>query len=154
MNIVDVHQYLAATFFPGIAITDPEIASIQKAYPMTPDLDAALTDIPCVIMPGFELQAVMFHSAFIEERYAVRAQVFVKRAEVQQSIGAQMAASFLTAIGLALSSHQRLGQTASLVRGLRGERDTLVSLTWAGVSYIGLDLWIDITLKTSKEHAA
>lgn len=153
MNILDLHQYLAATFLPGIAITDPVSESIARAYTTLPKEGEALTDLPCVMMPTFELQAVDFKSAFIEERYAIRLQVFVKPVEAEQGIAAQMAAAFVTAIGLKLSDTQRLGGNVSVIRGLRGERETLTGLVWAGVPYVGADLWLDVTLKQSKAHS-
>lgn len=154
MNILDVHQYLAATLLPTLAITDPVTSSIQKVYPMTPDVDRALTDIPCVIMPGFELQAIHFNSAYLEQLYAIHLQFLVRRAEVEQGIGAQMAAAYIDALASALSGAQRLGGTVSVIRGLRGERETVASLSWAGVAFVGLDLWLDVTLKQTKEHSA
>ena len=154
MNILDVQQYLADTFLPGIAITDPVAATIVRAYKTLPDAGRALTDLPCAMMPGHELQETNFKPAWIEQKFASHLQVFVKQSEVEQGLAAQMAAAFQNAIALKLSDTQRLGATASLVRGFRGGPETLARLEWAGDSFTGLDLFIDITLITSKEHSA
>lgn len=154
MNIFAVHDYLATTFLPGIAITEPEAASIVRAYSTVPDLRRALGDLPCAMLPTHELQGVRFQSAFIEKDYAVNVQLFVKSAEVEQGLSAQMAAAFEDAIILACSGALRLGGTASVIRGVRGERETVTRLDWAGQSYVGLDMWIDVTLKETKAHSA
>ena len=154
MNIYAVHEYLATTFLPGIAITAPVASAIVEAYPTVPDLRTPITDLPCVMMPTHELQAVDFRSSFIEKRYAINLQVFVHEVEVEQGLGARMASAFEDAIILACSNAMRLGGNASVIRGVRGERDTLARLTWADKAFVGLDMWIDVTLKETKAHSA
>lgn len=154
MNILDVHQYLAETVLTTVAITDPIAKTIAKAYPMLPPARVALADLPCAMMPSHELQETNFRPAWIEQKFAINLQVFVKKAEVEQDIGAQMAAAFLNAIAQKLSDGLRLGGTSSLVRGLRGSQNTIGLLPWAGVNYVGLDLFVDVTLITGKVHAA
>lgn len=154
MNIFDVHDYLAETFLPGIAITEPVAASIVRAYATVPDMGRAISDLPCVMLPTHELQGVDFKSAFLEKRYAVNVQVFIKRVDVEQSLSARMASAFEDAIILKCSDTLRLGGNASVIRGVRGERETLVRLEWAGEAFVGLDMWIDVTLKQTKTHSA
>ncbi|MGE0227760.1 MAG: hypothetical protein AB7I38_10975 [Dehalococcoidia bacterium] len=154
MNIFDVHDYLAETFLPGIEITDPVAAEIERAYPTVPDLNRALTDLPCAMLPTHELQSVQFRSAFIEKQYAVNLQLFVKRVDVEQGLSARIASAFEDAIILACSGAMRLGGNASVIRGVRGERETLVRLEWAGEAFVGLDMWIDVTLKETRAHSA
>ena len=149
-----MHDYLAETFLPAIAISDPVVESIARAYPTVPDLNRSLTDMPCAMLPTHELQAVEFKSAFLVQRYGIKLDVFVGPVTVEQGLLARKAAAYEQAIILACSGAQRLGGNASVIRGVRGERETMTRFEWAGQAYVGLDLWIDVTLQTTREHSA
>ena len=153
MNILDVHQYLAATFLPSISITDPLAATIVRAYATVPDANRGLTDLPCAMAVEHQLERTAFKPVWIQQDFAIRIDLFVKKSEVEQGQAAEIAAAFSNAIAFALSGDQRLGDTVSVIRGLRSDPMPL-RLTWAGANYTGATLYLDVTLNTSKEHSA
>lgn len=153
MNILDVHQYLAETFLPGITITDPVALSIARAYKMVPDVQHTLAELPCVMVTGHTLERSAFKPAWIQQEFAVQMDLFVRKSSVEQGMAAEISAAFQHAIAIKLSDTQKLGGTVSVIRGLRSELMP-ARLEWAGVSYTGATLLLDVTLTTSKEHAA
>ena len=153
MNIRSVHADLV-TRLATLAITEPVPATIKKVFKYVPSLSKTITDYPCVFLT-YELQQVWFRSAFLEQEYAIHIQLFAGRAEPEQDVTADIASAFLDALVTKLSASQRLGNTVSVIRGLRGSTpDTLTGLQWAGVGFVGLDLFLDVTLKTTAVHAA
>ena len=156
MNILDVQEYLADTLLPAVAITDPMVESIKRAYATVPDARMALAvaDLPCAMMPTHELQTAGFKSGFLGPMYAIKLQVFIAPATMEQGHSARMAHAFEAAIIAKCSGAMRLGGNVSLIRDVRGERETVAVLEWAGIPYVGLDMWIDVTLKEAKAHSA
>ena len=153
MNIREVHADLV-TRLATLAITEPVASSIKRVYKYVPALSKAITDYPCIFLT-YELTQVLFRPAFLEQEYTVHIQLFAGRAEAGQDVSADIASAFLDALVQKLSQSQRLGGTVSVIRGLRGASpDTLAGLSWAGAGFVGLDLFLDITLKTAMEHAA
>ena len=153
MDIRSVHADLV-TRLATLEITEPYAAEIKRVYKYVPSLSRAIGDYPCFFLT-YELTQVKFLSAFLEQDYTIHLQLFVGKVEPEQDVAADVASAFLDALITKLSQSQRLGNTVSVIRGLRGAApDTLTGLTWAGVSFVGLDLFLDVTLKTTAEHAA
>lgn len=159
MNIRDVHNYLTGTVLASLAITAPYALTVQKAWKFIPPANQGLAALP-VTISTYQLEQVYFKPAFLEQQYAIRIQLFAAPAAMQTDEGADIASAFLDALVTALSAHQSLGTNVSVIRGLRGGPggaggpETLTVLSWAGVSYVGLDLYLDVTLKTAAVHAA
>ena len=152
MDIRSVHADLV-TRLETLAITAPYAAEIKRVYKYVPSLSRAIGDYPCIFLT-YELTQVKFLPAFLEQEYTIHIQLFAGRAEPEQDVTADIARAFLDALVTKLSASQRLGNTVSVIRGLRGATpDTLTGLTWAGVGFVGLDLFLDVTLKTTAEHA-
>ena len=152
MNIRSVHADLV-TRLATLAITAPYAAQVKRVYKYTPPMGRAITDYPCVILT-YQLTGVKFLSAFLEQEYTIHVQLFAAKAAPEQDVAADVASAFLDALVTKLSLSQRLGNTVSVIRGLRGDPETMVRMEWAGVDFIGLDLFLDVTLKTTAEHAA
>ena len=153
MNIRDVHADLV-TRLATLAITAPVASQIQRVYKYVPALSTAITDYPCIFLT-YELTAARFPPSFLEQDYTVHIQLFAGRVEIEQDIASDIASAFLEALVTKVSQSQRLGNTVSVIRGLRGATpDTLAGLQWAGVGFVGLDLFLDVTLKTAASHAA
>lgn len=161
MGILAVHEYLAGTLLPSVEILediqgfDDEVQrSIVQAFAFFPDMSKTLTQWPTVIQ-NHELQGVFFRSGFLEQHYAVHLQVFVHPVAAKQGLNAGVASALLQALILAVSGDLTLGGNVSVVRGIRGATpDTIVALTWAGVSFVGIELFVDVILKTTAEHRA
>jgi hypothetical protein len=153
MDIRSVHADLV-TRLATLAITAPATASIKRVYKYVPKLSKAITDYPCIFLT-YGLEQVLFMPSFTEQQYTIHIQMFIGKVEAEQDISADVASAFLDALVTKLSQSQRLGGTVSVIRGLRGSSpDTLTGLEWADVDFVGLDLFLDVTLKTAMEHAA
>jgi hypothetical protein len=153
MNIRSVHADLV-TRLATLEITAPVPATIKKVFKYVPALSKSITDYPCIFLT-YELTQVWFRPSFLEQEYTVHIQLFAGRIETEQDVAADIASAFLDALVTKLSTSQRLGNTVSVIRGLRGAApDTLTGLQWAGVGFVGLDLFLDVTLKTTAVHAA
>lgn len=153
MDIRSVHADLV-TRLETLAITQPYATDIKKVYKYVPSLSKALADYPAIFLT-YELTQVWFRPAFLEQEYSIHLQLFAGRIETEQDVASDVASAFLDALVTKLSTSQRLGNTVSVIRGLRGATpDTLTGLQWAGVGFVGLDLFLDVTLKTAAVHAA
>lgn len=159
MNIRDTHSYLV-TLLQGLSITAPVSLTVKKAWKFTPPARVALGDLPCAIS-GYQLTAVRFLPAFLEQDYTVHIQLFIAPATAEQDQSEDIASAFLDALITSLSGHQRLNGNVSVIRALRGAgvnnsggAETLTLLEWASIGYVGLDLFLDLTLKQTAGHVA
>lgn len=153
MDIRSVHADLV-TRLATLTITAPVTKEIKRVYKYVPSLSKAVADFPCIFMT-YELTRVKFLPAFLEQDYTIHIQLFAGKVTPAQDIAADIASAFLEALVLKLSTSQRLGGTVSVIRELRGASpDTITRLEWAGVAFVGLDLFLDVTLKTAASHAA
>lgn len=154
VNIRSVHAYMANTLLKNLAITLPRAATIKRVYPYIPSPRTPLTDLPCAMLT-FEQKPVVFHSALMHRDYGINVRVVTGKVEPDGIIAAEMAASFLDAIITACSGAITLGGTVSLIQQLRGQSpETLVLWEWAGIGYVGLDLFLDVRLSESIQHSA
>ncbi len=153
MDIRSVHADLV-TRLATLTITAPVASSVKRVYKYVPALSKAVTDYPCIFLT-YELTKVRFLPAFLEQDYTIHIQFFAGKVVPEQDVAADIASAFLDALVLKLSNSQRLGGTVSVIRELRGASpDTITRLDWAGVAFVGLDLFLDVTLKTAASHAA
>ena len=151
MDIRSVHADLV-TRLATLEITAPYAAEIKRVYKYTPAVGRAITDYPCIMLT-YQLTEAKFPPSFLEQLYTIHIQLFAAKAEPELDVAADVAAAFLDALVNKISDSQRLGNTVNVIRGVHGAPETLVNLTWAGVNFVGLDLYLDVTLKTAKEHA-
>lgn len=150
-TIRDVHTYLQ-TMLEGISITDPVATGIVRTYKFIPKSRAALGDLPCALLT-YEQQRIEFRPALLMKPYAIRIQVFVARATAEADQSADIASALLDEIIQALSASQTLGGTVSVIRSFRGAApETLTALEWAGNVYVGLDLYLEVTITAAGNH--
>lgn len=152
-TIRDVHGYLQ-TLLAGITITDPVSVGIRRVFKFVPKSRQALADLPCVILT-YEQEPVQFKPAFLHKPYRIRIQLFVEKATAEADRSADIASAFLDKIILALSGSQTLNGTVSVIREFRGAApETLTLLEYAGVGYVGLELYLAVTITEAGVHAA
>jgi hypothetical protein len=152
MAIRDVHTAIG-TLLDAITITSPVTSGIERVYKFTPPASQMLMDIPCVLLT-YEQEPVLFKPGLMMKPYSIHIQVMVMEATMEADVGADMASEFLEKIILALSGDQTLGGTVSVIRAFRGgSPETVTVLEWGNKPFVGLDLYLDVTLTTATVHA-
>lgn len=152
-SIRDVHTALG-TLLDAITITSPVSTGINRVYKFTPPSRVALADLPCVLLT-YEQQPIQFKPALLMKPYSIHIQVFVRDAMVEADVGADIASEILEKIIQSLSGDQTLGGTVSVIRAFRGAApESMGVLEWAGKPYVGLDLYLEVTLTEAGNHAA
>ena len=127
----------------GLSITAPVSSSILRAYKYMPPMASALPDTPC-FLNNWTLQNQELDVGLRILFYTVRMQLVVLDADQDQA--ADIASSYMNALITAQNADVQLGGSCNLTV-LRGGNPTLAVLNWAGIDYIGLDLFMDVEIK-------
>jgi hypothetical protein len=127
----------------GLSITSPVSASIKRAYKYMPPMSSALPDCPCFIN-SWTLAEQELDLGLRILFYTINMQLAVDDSDQDQA--ADIASSFMNAFITAHNADVQLGGSCNITT-LRGSDPTLAVLQWAGVSYIGLDLLLDVEIK-------
>ncbi len=127
----------------GLSITAPISSSILRAYKYMPPMASALPDTPC-FLNNWTLQNQELDVGLRILFYTVRMQLVVLDADQDQA--ADIASSYMNALITAQNADVQLGGSCNLTV-LRGGNPTLAVLNWAGIDYIGLDLFMDVEIK-------
>ena len=133
----------------GLSITDPSEASVLRAYPYYPSRDSALPDCPCWINTWTltrEDRAISLREQF----YTIHMQLFVDDADLD--VSADLASAFMAEIVDALDADVTLNETVT-DSALRGGDPTLALFEWGALSYIGLDLFLDLKMSEGADFA-
>ena len=133
----------------GLSITDPTATSISTAYKYVPRQDTTLPGTPCW-MNDWTLIREERHIDMRIQFYTVHMQLFVRDADQDQA--ADIASAFMEKTVEALDADVTLAGAVTR-QSLRGGEPTLVSLERGGLSYIGLDLFLDLEMKEAKAFA-
>ena len=133
----------------GLSITDPTATSISTAYKYVPRQDTTLPGTPCW-MNDWTLIREERHIDMRIQFYTVHMQLFVRDADQDQA--ADIASAFMEKTVEALDADVTLAGAVTR-QSLRGGEPTLVSLERAGLSYIGLDLFLDLEMKEAKSFS-
>ncbi len=133
----------------GLSITDPTEVSIGTAYKYVPRQDTTLPDTPSW-MNDWTLIREERHIDMRIQFYTVHMQLFVRDADQDQA--ADIASAFMEKAVEALDADVTLAGAVTR-QSLRGGEPTLVSLERAGLSYIGLDLFLDLEMKEAKSFS-
>ena len=133
----------------GLSITDPTEVSIGTAYKYVPRQDTTLPDTPSW-MNDWTLIREERHIDMRIQFYTVHMQLFVRDADQDQA--ADIASAFMEKTVEALDADVTLAGAVTR-QSLRGGEPTLVSLERAGLSYIGLDLFLDLEMKEAKSFS-
>ena len=127
----------------GLSITAPVSSSILRAYKYMPPMASALPDTPC-FLNNWTLQNQELDVGLRILFYTVRMQLVVLDADQDQA--ADIASSYMNALITAQNADVQLGGSCNLTV-LRGGNPTLAVLNWAGIDYVGLDLFLDVEIK-------
>jgi hypothetical protein len=130
------------TIQSGLTITSPGAQSISRAYKYPPPAKTGL-DFPC-FMNWPEL--TQYDRGMLRQRiYQIRMQLFVK--DLDSDVAGDIAVAFGDKLAIALDNDLTLSiagvPSCTLWRDLRGG---VRLLSWNGLDYIGLDLFMDVVL--------
>ena len=141
---MDIRTALARikTVEEGLSITTPETLSIKRVYTYFPKQDAAMPDVPC-FMHTFTLTDERRFNGQRTQFYVVRSQLWIGNAD--QDRAADIAAAFLDKWVTAFADDVTLAGACS-TQTVRGADPTLAVLERAGLSSVGLDLFMDLVL--------
>jgi hypothetical protein len=126
----------------GLSITAPISSSILRAYKYMPPMASALPDTPC-FLNNWTLQNQELDVGLRILFYTVRMQLAVLDADQDQA--ADIASSYMNALITAHNADVQLGGSCNLTV-LRGGDPTLAVLNWAGIDFVGLDLFLDVQI--------
>lgn len=126
----------------GLAITDPVAASIKKAWNYMIPQGGIAPDTPCW-MNTWRMERMERGSAVRRQFYTINMQLLVRDADQERA--ADIATAFHVALVTALDGNLTLGGTVK-VHTLRGGDPTLFTMDRAGLSFIGLDEYLDVEL--------
>jgi len=143
----DIRTVMAnvVTLQESLSITAPISSSIKRAYKYMPPMASALPDTPC-FLNNWTLQNQELDVGLRILFYTVRMQLVVLDADQDQA--ADIASSYMNALITAQNADVQLGGSCNLTV-LRGGNPTLAVLNWAGIDFIGLDLFMDVELKAA-----
>jgi len=143
----DIRTVMAnvVTLQESLSITAPISSSILRAYKYMPPMASALPDTPC-FLNNWTLQNQELDVGLRILFYTVRMQLVVLDADQDQA--ADIASSYMNALITAQNADVQLGGSCNLTV-LRGGNPTLAVLNWAGIDFIGLDLFMDVELKAA-----
>ena len=133
----------------GLSITDPIAVSVGTAYKYVPRQSTTLPATPSW-MNDWTLIREERHIDMRIQFYTVHMQLFVRDADQDQA--ADVASAFMEKTVEALDADVTLNGTVTR-QSLRGGEPTLVSLERGGLSYIGLDLFLDLEMKEAKSFS-
>lgn len=125
----------------GLSISSPLAQTIKRTYRVPPKQGDALPDVPCFINTVDLPDIHWLPNSQRQRRFVVGMQLFVKDADNDQ--GREIALSFLEAIVVAFHADVTLNGTCT-AQTLRGGTPTLARLDWAGQSFVGLQLFMDV----------
>ena len=129
----------------ALAITAPVKANVKKAYKTYPKKGTALS-APCM-MNGWTLRQHDRFVALREQRLTISIQLFADDADTDRA--ADIAAAFYEVLVDALDDDVTLnGNVTDSV--LRGGDPTLAGLEWDGRVYVGLQLFLDVTISEAR----
>lgn len=128
----------------ALTIAAPVVVQTKRVYTYSPGRQAALSDCPA-----------WMHSYTLTRReigptkyqfFTIHSQLFIDDADTDR--GAAIATAFLDAYitVLSLAANSSWAGTIAHLVGIRGGDPTVALLEWAGRSYPGLDLYLDLKL--------
>lgn len=134
----------------GAIVTEAVDIPVRRAYAYFPARTQKITETPCFInqwtAPFSELRSVL-----ITGEFQVRMQLLVRQAGSETDRAAAVASAFFPKLLQALAQNVKLNAWGpATVRRLRGADPTLTSLEFAGESFVGLDLFLDIYLNAAQ----
>jgi hypothetical protein len=134
----------------ALAITSPIPESVRKVWDPIPPDAVGLPEAPC-FMNSLTFSGMERTASQLIEHYVLHMQFFVKDADRDR--GLLIARAFHVALIAAFGPHPTLtGKVTD--QSIRGGTPSETSLERAGVSYPGLDEYMDITIKNGMSFDA
>jgi len=129
----------------SVAVEEPRLA-VKAAYPYFPPGKDAI-ELPCFMNQWAFVSETRRPNNQRELRYIIRPQLLVGDAEIEPHLKAEEATLLHDAFLSVLDADVMLGDGSlfSRVRGVEGTFQPL-ELDWHGVSYVGLQYLIDVTI--------
>jgi len=134
----------------GLSIADPIVASPHRAWKYMPAQEAVLPD-GITWANVWTLTDISYQPSNQVEHYDVNVKLYIKDADVERA--ADIATAFYQAFLNALGQSLTLGGTVKS-HEMHGGDPTLAGLSRGGMSYMGLDLHLLLTLETPTTFAA
>lgn len=139
----------------AISISSPAALTVAKVWPYFPPQSIAIADSPVFLNEWVFNREDRTTNGLRQQYYTNHMQLFVYDADSDSA--ADIATAFMDAIVTAFDAHETLSGTAfrSKLRGSGGgNRPAIFPAIWDGVTFIGLDLYLDIELTEGKTYAA
>lgn len=135
-----------------LAITDPISMTVKKVWPDFPPKSVAIADSPAAMNEWIFDREDRTTQGLREQYYTDHMQYFFYDAGEAQA--AKIARSFMAAIVDMFDTSETLAGTCSWtkLRGKGGNSPLIFPITWAGHTFIGLDLFLDIRLTEGKTY--
>jgi hypothetical protein len=157
MTLHGAVSWLAENVLQDLAVTVPVDKKIERVWKFPPTPNKALVDVPAAIITH-EMQPLTLGSALLMIPMTLHVQIVAGRVENEES--AEIATALLDALITRIASTAQmvtLGGNVTVVNTIRGgqavDTDTLVRLGWGKQQYVGLDLFIDVTMNQQPGYA-
>lgn len=138
----------------GNVVSKPLPVLIKRAYPYFPKAGVAIADLPCFINQWTSPE-ISYRSAVVLGNFTMHMQLLVNKVEAEADRSAAIASAFFPKIVEAFAANVKLGAWApATVLALRGGDPTLTVLDFAGLGFVGLDLFLDLHLNSAMEMTA
>ena len=132
----------------GLSISDPEPMVVKKVWKYVPPSNKTLTDVPCWMNTWDLDNAEWLPGNMREVQYNINMKLAVGEATSGQDRLADIATAFWEETLKAFRNDVMLGGT-NRIQKLRGGGPTLAVIEFGGMSYVGLNLWLDILVVES-----
>jgi len=126
----------------GLSITDPIVASIEKAWTYMIPQNSIAPDTPCW-MNTWRMDREERGSSVRRQFYTINMQLLVRDADQERA--ADIATAFHVALVTALDGNLTLSGSVK-TQTLRGGDPTLFVVDRGGLAFIGLDEFLDLEL--------
>ena len=154
---MDIRSALdAIVYLQGqLRITDPDAIDIVRVFKYFPDQNTVLKGQTPAWMNEWTLVSEERHSSMRIQSYQVHMQFLGY--DAQSSVAADIATAFMAELVDALDADVALkgeGTAPTVTQSsLRGGQPTLALLNRGRLSYIGLDLFLDLEMKEGKDFS-
>lgn len=141
---------VVATMQGEITISSPVSSTVVKVWPDYPPQSVSVSDSPTVMNEWIFDREDRTTNGLREQYYTDHMQLFVYNSD--SDVAAAMARAFMAALVDKFDTSETLEGTCSWtkLRGKGGNSPLIFPVTWAGFTFVGLDLFLDIRLTEAK----
>lgn len=127
----------------AMSISDPVSLEVKRVWKYVPPGNITLGDIPCWFNSWDMVETEWLPGNMREVDYSVNMSLAVADVSAGQDVGSDIATAFWEETLKAFRDDHMLGGT-DRIQKLRGGGPTLITISFGGRSYVGLNLWLDI----------